>query len=153
MGCSEMKDACCLCCCVSAAESAEQHAYHEGIRSCLCRSPASLPLGNYRGPWFRAHHRSWSFPCRGNGLSEYSQAFRDYVVGPVFLEHEWLWKLHNVWHCINTCYHNLLIPQIHVVHYNSKYANLTEAASKVDGLAVLGGFIGVRVITNFSGCS
>ncbi len=53
-----------------------------------------------------------------------------------------------------TCYHNLLIPQIHVVHYNSKYANLTEAASKVDGLAVLGGFIGVRVsITNFSGCS
>lgn len=33
--------------------------------------------------------------------------------------------------------------KIHVVHYNSKYANMTEAASKADGLAVLGGFIGV----------
>lgn len=37
--------------------------------------------------------------------------------------------------------------QIHVVHYNSKYANLTEAASKADGLAVLGGFIGVSLLT------
>nr|XP_046197114.1 carbonic anhydrase 9-like [Oncorhynchus gorbuscha] len=29
--------------------------------------------------------------------------------------------------------------EIHIVHYNSKYANLSEAASKSDGLAVLGG--------------
>uniref|UniRef100_A0A671MNE5 Carbonic anhydrase IX n=1 Tax=Sinocyclocheilus anshuiensis TaxID=1608454 RepID=A0A671MNE5_9TELE len=35
---------------------------------------------------------------------------------------------------------------IHVVHYNSRYANLAEAASKADGLAVLGGFIG-KLIT------
>lgn len=35
--------------------------------------------------------------------------------------------------------------QIHVVHYNSKYSNVTEAASKPDGLAVLGAFIGVRL--------
>lgn len=34
-----------------------------------------------------------------------------------------------------------------MVHYNSKYANLTEAASKADGLAVLGGFIGVSLLT------
>jgi len=34
-----------------------------------------------------------------------------------------------------------------VVHYNSKYANLIEAASKADGLAVLGGFIGVSLLT------
>lgn len=37
-------------------------------------------------------------------------------------------------------------PQIHVVHYNSKYANLSEAASKPDGLAVLGAFIGVSTV-------
>uniref|UniRef100_A0A8C7PDI4 Carbonic anhydrase n=1 Tax=Oncorhynchus mykiss TaxID=8022 RepID=A0A8C7PDI4_ONCMY len=34
--------------------------------------------------------------------------------------------------------------EIHIVHYNSKYANLSEAASKSDGLAVLGGFIGEK---------
>ncbi|XP_043106351.1 carbonic anhydrase 14 [Puntigrus tetrazona] len=38
--------------------------------------------------------------------------------------------------------------EIHVVHYNSKYANLTEAASKADGLAVLGGFIGIGLHDN-----
>ncbi|XP_051972246.1 carbonic anhydrase 14 isoform X2 [Xyrauchen texanus] len=38
--------------------------------------------------------------------------------------------------------------EIHVVHYNSKYANLSEAASKADGLAVLGGFIGVGLHEN-----
>ncbi|KAM6985154.1 carbonic anhydrase 14 [Aplochiton taeniatus] len=38
--------------------------------------------------------------------------------------------------------------EIHVVHYNSKYANLSEAASKPDGLAVLGGFIGVGLHEN-----
>ncbi|KAK9967913.1 hypothetical protein ABG768_002276 [Culter alburnus] len=38
--------------------------------------------------------------------------------------------------------------EIHVVHYNSKYANLTEAASKADGLAVLGGFIGIGLHEN-----
>ncbi|MGH0186248.1 UNVERIFIED_CONTAM: hypothetical protein FKN15_020777 [Acipenser sinensis] len=31
--------------------------------------------------------------------------------------------------------------EIHVVHYNTKYDNLSEAASKPDGLAVLGAFI------------
>lgn len=38
--------------------------------------------------------------------------------------------------------------EIHVVHYNSKYADLAEAASKPDGLAVLGGFIGVGLFEN-----
>ncbi|KTG04322.1 hypothetical protein cypCar_00030731 [Cyprinus carpio] len=38
--------------------------------------------------------------------------------------------------------------EIHVVHYNSKYANLSEAASKADGLAVLGGFIGIGLHDN-----
>nr|XP_694982.3 carbonic anhydrase 14 isoform X2 [Danio rerio] len=38
--------------------------------------------------------------------------------------------------------------EIHVVHYNSKYANLTEAASKADGLAVLGGFIAIGLHEN-----
>ncbi|XP_077099453.1 carbonic anhydrase 14 [Siphateles boraxobius] len=38
--------------------------------------------------------------------------------------------------------------EIHVVHYNSKYANLIEAASKADGLAVLGGFIGIGLHEN-----
>lgn len=38
--------------------------------------------------------------------------------------------------------------EIHVVHYNSKYANLSEAASKPDGLAVLGGYIGVGLLEN-----
>uniref|UniRef100_A0A672PJS6 Carbonic anhydrase n=1 Tax=Sinocyclocheilus grahami TaxID=75366 RepID=A0A672PJS6_SINGR len=36
--------------------------------------------------------------------------------------------------------------EIHVVHYNSKYADLIEAASKADGLAVFGGFIGMIII-------
>uniref|UniRef100_A0A671KWL5 Carbonic anhydrase IX n=1 Tax=Sinocyclocheilus anshuiensis TaxID=1608454 RepID=A0A671KWL5_9TELE len=40
---------------------------------------------------------------------------------------------------------------IHVVHYNSKYADLIEAASKADGLAVLGGFIGVKSDTEIPG--
>uniref|UniRef100_A0A8C1U9C6 Carbonic anhydrase IX n=1 Tax=Cyprinus carpio TaxID=7962 RepID=A0A8C1U9C6_CYPCA len=35
--------------------------------------------------------------------------------------------------------------RIHVVHYNSKYADLIEAASKADGLAVLGGFIDTEI--------
>ncbi|XP_051539296.1 carbonic anhydrase 14 isoform X2 [Myxocyprinus asiaticus] len=44
---------------------------------------------------------------------------------------------------------NIHFPaEIHVVHYNSKYANLSEAASKADGLAVLGGFIGVGLHEN-----
>ncbi|XP_072515330.1 carbonic anhydrase 14 [Salminus brasiliensis] len=38
--------------------------------------------------------------------------------------------------------------EIHVVHYNSKYANISEAASKPDGLAVLGGFIGIGLHEN-----
>ncbi|XP_066507242.1 carbonic anhydrase 9 [Hoplias malabaricus] len=38
--------------------------------------------------------------------------------------------------------------EIHVVHYNSKYANMSEAASKADGLAVLGGFIGIGLREN-----
>lgn len=38
--------------------------------------------------------------------------------------------------------------EIHVVHYNSKYANISEAASKPDGLAVLGGFIGIGLREN-----
>ncbi|XP_042158623.1 carbonic anhydrase 14 [Oncorhynchus tshawytscha] len=38
--------------------------------------------------------------------------------------------------------------EIHIVHYNSKYANLSEAASKSDGLAVLGGFIGIGLHEN-----
>ncbi|XP_016317978.1 carbonic anhydrase 14 [Sinocyclocheilus anshuiensis] len=38
--------------------------------------------------------------------------------------------------------------EIHVVHYNSKYADLIEAASKADGLAVLGGFIGIGLHDN-----
>ncbi|XP_030623717.1 carbonic anhydrase 9 [Chanos chanos] len=38
--------------------------------------------------------------------------------------------------------------EIHVVHYNSKYASLSEAASKPDGLAVLGGFIGIGLHEN-----
>ncbi|KAK7126221.1 hypothetical protein R3I93_021567 [Phoxinus phoxinus] len=38
--------------------------------------------------------------------------------------------------------------EIHMVHYNSKYANLMEAASKADGLAVLGGFIGIGLHEN-----
>ena len=33
-----------------------------------------------------------------------------------------------------------------MVHYNSKYANLSEAATKEDGLAVLGAFIGVSAV-------
>ncbi|KAM4614975.1 carbonic anhydrase 9 [Polymixia lowei] len=40
--------------------------------------------------------------------------------------------------------------EIHVVHYNSKYADLSEAASKPDGLAVLGGFIEVGLLENDS---
>ncbi|XP_016110107.1 carbonic anhydrase 14 isoform X2 [Sinocyclocheilus grahami] len=38
--------------------------------------------------------------------------------------------------------------EIHVVHYNSRYANLAEAAGKADGLAVLGGFIGIGLRDN-----
>ncbi|KAK2871534.1 hypothetical protein QQF64_002739 [Cirrhinus molitorella] len=38
--------------------------------------------------------------------------------------------------------------EIHVVHYNTKYANLAEAARKADGLAVLGGFIGIGLHDN-----
>ncbi|XP_016114095.1 carbonic anhydrase 9-like [Sinocyclocheilus grahami] len=38
--------------------------------------------------------------------------------------------------------------EIHVVHYNSKYADLIEAASKADGLAVFGGFIGIGLHDN-----
>ncbi|KAL2100257.1 hypothetical protein ACEWY4_004651 [Coilia grayii] len=38
--------------------------------------------------------------------------------------------------------------EIHVVHYNSKYANISEAANKPDGLAVLGAFIGIGLQEN-----
>ncbi|KAG7476508.1 hypothetical protein MATL_G00083760 [Megalops atlanticus] len=38
--------------------------------------------------------------------------------------------------------------EIHMVHYNSKYANISEAASKPDGLAVLGAFIGIGLHEN-----
>ncbi|XP_063067377.1 carbonic anhydrase 9 isoform X2 [Engraulis encrasicolus] len=38
--------------------------------------------------------------------------------------------------------------EIHVVHYNSKYANISEAANKPDGLAVLGAFIGIGLHEN-----
>ncbi|XP_076875800.1 carbonic anhydrase 14 [Brachyhypopomus gauderio] len=48
-------------------------------------------------------------------------------------------------HTIN----NVHFPaEIHVVHYNSKYTNISEAASKRDGLAVLGGFIGIGLHEN-----
>ncbi|KAK2823580.1 hypothetical protein Q7C36_020180 [Tachysurus vachellii] len=44
---------------------------------------------------------------------------------------------------------NIHFPaEIHVVHYNSKYSNITEAASKPDGLAVLGAFIGIGLHEN-----
>ncbi|XP_055062734.2 carbonic anhydrase 14 [Misgurnus anguillicaudatus] len=44
---------------------------------------------------------------------------------------------------------NIHFPaEIHVVHYNSKYSNLSEAATKADGLAVLGGFIGIGLHEN-----
>ncbi|KAI5614244.1 carbonic anhydrase 14 isoform X2 [Silurus asotus] len=38
--------------------------------------------------------------------------------------------------------------EIHVVHYNSKYENVKEAATKPDGLAVLGAFIGIGLHEN-----
>ncbi|KAJ7988202.1 hypothetical protein DPEC_G00321160 [Dallia pectoralis] len=38
--------------------------------------------------------------------------------------------------------------EIHVVHYNSKYANISEAASQSDGLVVLGGFIQIGLHEN-----
>ncbi|XP_028829915.1 carbonic anhydrase 9 [Denticeps clupeoides] len=38
--------------------------------------------------------------------------------------------------------------EIHVVHYNSKYHNLSEAATMPDGLAVLGAFIGIGLHEN-----
>uniref|UniRef100_A0A8C9R7P2 Carbonic anhydrase n=1 Tax=Scleropages formosus TaxID=113540 RepID=A0A8C9R7P2_SCLFO len=38
--------------------------------------------------------------------------------------------------------------EIHVVHYNSKYANFAEAASRPDGLAVLAGFIQIGLREN-----
>ncbi|KAF4081884.1 hypothetical protein AMELA_G00145530 [Ameiurus melas] len=38
--------------------------------------------------------------------------------------------------------------EIHVVHYNSKYDSIKEAASKQDGLAVLGAFIGIGLHEN-----
>lgn len=38
--------------------------------------------------------------------------------------------------------------ELHIVHYNTKYPSLTDAASKVDGLAVLGFFIAVGPIHN-----
>ncbi|XP_062340596.1 carbonic anhydrase 14 isoform X1 [Osmerus eperlanus] len=44
---------------------------------------------------------------------------------------------------------NIHFPaEIHIVHYNSKYANLSEAVNKPDGLAVLGGYIGVGLHEN-----
>ncbi|KAI7793264.1 carbonic anhydrase 14 [Triplophysa rosa] len=44
---------------------------------------------------------------------------------------------------------NIHFPaEIHVVHYNSKYPNLSEAASKADGLVVLGAFIGIGLHEN-----
>ncbi|TSS11560.1 Carbonic anhydrase 6 [Bagarius yarrelli] len=36
--------------------------------------------------------------------------------------------------------------ELHVVHYNSKYASIKEAANKPDGLAVLGAFIGLAAL-------
>ncbi|KAK3522038.1 hypothetical protein QTP70_022461 [Hemibagrus guttatus] len=38
--------------------------------------------------------------------------------------------------------------EIHVVHYNSRYGSIKEAASKPDGLAVLGAFIGIGLHEN-----
>ncbi|KAL0965001.1 hypothetical protein UPYG_G00275490 [Umbra pygmaea] len=38
--------------------------------------------------------------------------------------------------------------EIHVVHYNSKYADLSKAANQSDGLVVLGGFIGIGLHEN-----
>ncbi|XP_026864861.2 carbonic anhydrase 9 [Electrophorus electricus] len=44
---------------------------------------------------------------------------------------------------------NIHFPaEIHVVHYNSKYTNSSEAESKPDGLAVLGAFIGIGLKDN-----
>ena len=37
----------------------------------------------------------------------------------------------------------LILLQVHLVHYNTKYASLTEAVDKPDGLAVLGSIISV----------
>jgi len=37
-----------------------------------------------------------------------------------------------------------LNPQMHIVHYNKKYSNLSVAMDKEDGLAVLGFFFEVR---------
>ncbi|TRY53661.1 hypothetical protein DNTS_008662 [Danionella cerebrum] len=48
----------------------------------------------------------------------------------------------------HTIDHTHYPAEIHVVHYNSKYANLSDAASKADGLAVLAGFIGIGLHEN-----
>lgn len=46
-------------------------------------------------------------------------------------------------------YNGMTYPaELHVVHYNTKYADISEAVSKPDGLAVLGFFIEVGPIHN-----
>lgn len=40
-------------------------------------------------------------------------------------------------------YHGFLFSQLHLVHWNTKYPNFGDAASKSDGLAVVGVFLKV----------
>lgn len=40
----------------------------------------------------------------------------------------------------------LIYFQLHLVHWNTKYANFGEAASQPDGLAVVGVFLKVNII-------
>lgn len=40
----------------------------------------------------------------------------------------------------------LLLLKLHLVHWNTKYPNFGEAASKPDGLAVVGVFLKVRIL-------
>lgn len=44
---------------------------------------------------------------------------------------------------------SLLYLQLHLVHWNTKYPSFGEAASKPDGLAVVGVFLQVRLGVTF----
>lgn len=43
-------------------------------------------------------------------------------------------------------FHICFFPKLHLVHWNTKYPNFGEAASKPDGLAVVGAFLKVRIL-------